>query len=585
MFLNNAEKRTIRNLFEERVQFSIPSYQRAYSWEVDGSVRKHVKQFLLDLEEQHPDKDYYLGHFLFEEDQGCPNTLLVIDGQQRLTTVVIFFSCLIRELKARSTTDEAAGIIMELNPQRLDETYLRRDGKRRFTTVESDAGFFDDRILDRTSLETGDTRSRKRIAHADIYFTKKCKNTDTPTLLRWARLVEGAVITTFQVRDKVQATQIFSFQNDRGKALTQLEKLKAFLVYQVYLNSVENEEIEAIVHVEKRFAEIYVKTEEINFLDEDQVLNHHCAAYLKRWEGALETVKLEIMEIKDRAGKVIWVKKFSSELRDSFVHVKALENLLGHHECIADPIILDGPNSWPILIKLYKNFGNELISGQFTRLFRLLEITLFKASKPFLHGKCSNDLHMYAKAFDCEDSGAIEKLQRKLEHDSKHSFRGGQDCDKALRRVLAQNHHYSDRFGYLLWKYENSLRATGDQRLMPSDFMNSHAPRTHEKTIDHIAPQGPVNPYPEEFYSDCLNDLGNLVYMTRSMNSSKRNTPPLDMGDAFWDSTCASHREIKAIIAISGKWGKDEIVARKQKIVNFALARWDAANPDVTITN
>ena len=583
MILNNAEKRTIRSLFEEKVQFSIPSYQRAYSWEVDGSVRKHVRQFLLDLEEQHPDKDYYLGHFLFEEDQGSPNTLFVIDGQQRLTTVVIFFSCLIRELKGRSTTDEAAGLIMELNPQRLDETYLRRDGKRRFKTVKSDAVFFDERILDRTSLKSGDTRSRKRIADADMFFTQEFKETDTATLLRWARLVEGAVITTFQVRDKVQATQIFSFQNDRGKALTELEKLKAVLVYQVYLNSAENEEIEAIEHVEECFAEIYAKTEEINLLNEDQVLNHHCTAYLKRWDKALENVKHEIKEIKDRAGKVKWVKKFSSELRDSFVHVKALENLLGHHVCIADPIILDGPNSWPILIKLYKFFGEGLLSPKFSKCLRTMELALFKLH--FLHRGCVNDLPAYAKTFNGEALGSIAELEEKLEQASKISFRGGQNCDQALRDALTGHNQYHNPFGYLLWKYENSLRAHGDHQLMPSNFLNFHAPRTHQQSIDHIAPQEPVNVYPEEFRSDCLNDLGNLVYMTRSMNSSKRNTPPLDMGDAFWDSTCASHREIKATIVTSGKWGKDEIVARKQKIVNFALARWDAANPDVTITN
>src|ERR1035441_587133 len=140
MPLNNNEKYTIRNLFEENFQFSIPSYQRAYSWEVDGSVRKHVKQFIWDLEEQHPNKDYYLGHFLFEHDK--PNSLFVIDGQQRLTTVVIFFSCLVRELQGRVASDEAAAAITELNPQRLSDTYLRRDGKRRFKTVDSDAGFF-----------------------------------------------------------------------------------------------------------------------------------------------------------------------------------------------------------------------------------------------------------------------------------------------------------------------------------------------------------------------------------------------------------------------------------------------------------
>jgi hypothetical protein len=536
-----------------------------------------VKQFIWDLEEQHPNKDYYLGHFLFEKDQ--PNNLFVIDGQQRLTTVIIFFSCLTRELKSRVATDESAEAITELNPQRLSETYLRRGGKRRFKTVDNDAAFFDDRIIDRTSIEKGDTRSRKRIAQADDYFSKTFKDADTLTLVLWARLVEGAVITTHQVVDKVQATQIFSFQNDRGKDLTQLEKMKAFLVYQVYLNSGEEEEVEAIKHVENRFAEIYEKTEEINFLSEDQILSHHCTAYLKHREAALEAVKLEIKSVKERTARVAWVKMFSSALRESFLHVKSLEALFFHHECIADPIILGGNDSWPILMKLYRYFGEDLLSVRFARLLRTMELTLFKLH--FLHGKCANDLHEYAKAFDGEVAGAVEDLEGKLENASKYSFRGGQDCDQALRDRLNQKHHYynifgRNPFGYLLWKYENSLRAPGDHHLMPSEFMSSHAPKTHEKTIDHIAPQDPIIPNSDDFIRDCLNDLGNLVYMTRSMNSTKRRTPPVDMGDSFWDSTCASHREIKSIIASSGKWDKAEIEARKDKIVKFALDRWEA---------
>ena len=43
---------TIKELFqEENILFSIPPYQRAYSWEVDKD-RKQVRQFLNDIKEQ-----------------------------------------------------------------------------------------------------------------------------------------------------------------------------------------------------------------------------------------------------------------------------------------------------------------------------------------------------------------------------------------------------------------------------------------------------------------------------------------------------------------------------------------------------
>lgn len=59
---------TVRELFHvEGIRFSIPSYQRAYSWEVDKD-RKQVRQFLADLKEQNPNKKYFFGHFLFEKE-------------------------------------------------------------------------------------------------------------------------------------------------------------------------------------------------------------------------------------------------------------------------------------------------------------------------------------------------------------------------------------------------------------------------------------------------------------------------------------------------------------------------------------
>ena len=92
---------TVRELFHvEGIQFSIPSYQRAYSWEVDKD-RKQVRQFLTDLKEQNPNKRYFFGHFLFERDGSSSKHYYVIDGQQRLTTIIIFMACAIRELQKR----------------------------------------------------------------------------------------------------------------------------------------------------------------------------------------------------------------------------------------------------------------------------------------------------------------------------------------------------------------------------------------------------------------------------------------------------------------------------------------------------
>ena len=104
------QETTIQEIFSPAdLAFRIPPYQRAYAWETEKD-RRQVCQILDDLKE-HPQtgserKSYFLGHFLFEREKAEGNEFFVIDGQQRLTTVVIFFHCLSLELGTRKREGE-----------------------------------------------------------------------------------------------------------------------------------------------------------------------------------------------------------------------------------------------------------------------------------------------------------------------------------------------------------------------------------------------------------------------------------------------------------------------------------------------
>lgn len=80
----------------------VPKYQRAYSWDTDRKTKKprQVNIFLSNLQDYvntNSYTPYYFGHFLFEEKGD--NNYAIIDGQERLTTTVIFLSTLHNRLK------------------------------------------------------------------------------------------------------------------------------------------------------------------------------------------------------------------------------------------------------------------------------------------------------------------------------------------------------------------------------------------------------------------------------------------------------------------------------------------------------
>ena len=93
---------TIKGMLANNKIF-VPTYQRAYSWDTEFDKSKTPKQvnvFLSDLEDYNcstTKSKYYFGHFLFEEKE--TSKFGVIDGQQRLTTIVIFLSALFSRIK------------------------------------------------------------------------------------------------------------------------------------------------------------------------------------------------------------------------------------------------------------------------------------------------------------------------------------------------------------------------------------------------------------------------------------------------------------------------------------------------------
>lgn len=110
----------IIELFSDPFRYSVPPYQRRYSWTV-----KEAGQLLDDIlvalgeEEQPVDPDYFLGAILLTDAGGqadwrrgrprSPQTLAIVDGQQRLITLTILLAVL-RDLATEDGTGGSSGL-------------------------------------------------------------------------------------------------------------------------------------------------------------------------------------------------------------------------------------------------------------------------------------------------------------------------------------------------------------------------------------------------------------------------------------------------------------------------------------------
>lgn len=93
------ESKTIEELFGNKTSFyKIPPYQRPYTWEnehVEALWNDIFSAFENNQEDSEVDKNYFLGSVILTSDNS--KTLNIIDGQQRMTTLMILF-CVLRDL-------------------------------------------------------------------------------------------------------------------------------------------------------------------------------------------------------------------------------------------------------------------------------------------------------------------------------------------------------------------------------------------------------------------------------------------------------------------------------------------------------
>lgn len=576
-------KTTVRRLFYgEDIHFSIPSYQRAYSWEVDKD-RKQVRQFLTDLKEQNPEKTYFFGHFLFEKEQQTDEHYYVIDGQQRLTTIIIFMSCAIRELKKRiaiAPICDSDGY--EIKFDKDEECYIRCGREYKLSTVDYDNQFFIRCILLNKENTQANSLSAKRMLSAKSFFEKELEQTSTEAILSWKRIIDQAAITTFQLEGedaKMQATQIFAFQNDRGKDLTNLEKLKAFLMHKLYVVSNSRIPDREISDIENIFSDIYRFTENLDpsFMNEDTVLNHHLTAFIGKEGTAIQRVNA-VLSACSTDERQEWIFDFANALKASYVHAVDIQKLSDIEGPVADVIILNKNNSMPILLKLFFHHPNNISLIQ--DLAGILEKILFKLE--FSNAYYRTD---WAPSIAYNYRGDSDQLKQLLTEKCEYGFQSWWTFSAScLAYFQDTTNHYKSTVKYVLWKYENYLRKISPVRarnVTPLEYKNKYERKRTENTLDHITPQNPnFREYSEDFKYKWLNNIGNLSLMVWGNNSGKKDNNPLDYIHLYDDEYYSNKEirntliELKAKDGDSALWDEEQIKDRRDRIVSFIRQNW-----------
>lgn len=543
----------------------VPTYQRAYSWDTEFESSKSPKQvntFLSDLEDYNRSttkSKYYFGHFLFEEKEA--SKFGVIDGQQRLTTIVIFLSALFARLKQIRQLNETE--------QETFEDIIRRNSTYRFATVDYDNQFFKDYVIEQSKKDKNglETESAKRIVNAYDFFTQKLSNKDEAYLLKMLETVQSASCTTHPVTDESEAIQMFIFQNNRGKKPSNLEIIKAQFMFNVHLYGGEEKE-SLIEEIKSRFEKIYKSISSIEYnINEDDVLVYTLRVHFNSlWESnAIEKINKLLSE----DNSISFIKDFTRSLAISFEH---LTSFFGKDQRasleIHSLISLGGIGiSIPFIIKAYK-FG--LQKSDLAQLCSGLESLVIRHRLIGTRADITSRLNDVYQKFK-EDNSTIKPIIDRIEwmkNVGSDSWWWAYWNNREFERALQGGVNHSTA-KFLLWKYENHLESQGKSGYAPTRFDKITSPE-----LEHIAPQT-ENPetgydtYDEEFINQHINCLGNYLLLSKSHNCSVGNNPFSDKRASY--THLEQQREIQQMTNDNPTWTRDLIQKRKEKIIQFLM--------------
>ncbi|MGX3044404.1 DUF262 domain-containing protein [Helicobacter sp. T3_23-1056] len=553
--------------------YAIPVYQRAYSWE-----DAQWKVFLEDLQEATKGSNhYFFGNVLLE------NTGDIIDGQQRITTIVIFARALcniLKDKKEKLSNDDKVDNKEFI--RRIEEDYLIKRDKPKLEAVEYDRDYFRDFIIKGDDKKhEPQTPSQERIKKAKEHFEKALKKLSTNEVLSIFHAMQEAQILSITFDNKKDSVLMFELQNNRGKDLTNMEKLKSYLAYQIYTYCGDNAETK-LGEMTKIFEEIYRLLNDIK-ASEDSILGYFNMSKSKfgfryRENDNELNYKRELKEINETEAKIKWIDSYVKELKNAFVEFKEFENLNSTFgKYLQDLQVWE---VYPFVIKAYRLFRNtQDKADKLEQIFKALEVIAFRDKLVQTRADLATRLNGVVESFDSVESlcNGLEKIYL-----DEPWYWGNDTIIDKLNNIYIEN---KEIIPYLLMRYENYLRnnqaQTKGYKFELKLFELNDIKKPH---IEHISPQKEAvdksgkktgyAKYTERFYEDYINRIGNLLLIAGSHNISIGNEPFETKLKSYETSPLAQHREVKNFVINKGIWDKDAIDKRHEALEKFVLETW-----------
>lgn len=600
---------TIQQIFTTRF-LRVPDYQRGYAWE-----RKHWNDLIDDLGVLEVGAEHYTGTLVLHRVDGTSSIMDeegrehgvfdIVDGQQRLTTIVLLLDAIRRELPLASPLAEGIKktyvLARSIDGQLQPKLTLNRD---------THPYFLRNIIADRPGIDGPQIRSEQLLkdAHAHLrdYLTTEKGRSEDPTawLVSLHKKVTNCLkLTVYEVTRASEVGVIFEVMNNRGKPLSEMEKVKNYLLYLVskVAGAAEQDLAGQINETWRTIFEGLMESGASGSPSEDQLLRAHWLTVYdhrpKSWSGN-DSIKqrFALKQYQGHPGQLVAdLRSYVSTLRGFAV---AYCDLIAPRRTTAFTEYSD------------KQTIRDQVQRSAEKLVRLNALATFL---PILCGarlSHPGDPDTYLRLLDLCERYAFRVYrwaQRRADAGQTGIFKVGSDlyhhliaAEEALSAIASYLLYYAptDEFHreldtpddwynwyglkYLLYEYEEEL-AKGKPVQLPWDRLA----RTDKKdSIEHVLPQTPSDPYwgqrwaPEEIRT-YLHDIGNLSLTFDNSSYGNKAFPQKKGSPGSGAGYANSNMFMERTLATYSNWTPKECLERRKAIIMWVKTRWEVAPPAV----
>ncbi|GAA9388460.1 DUF262 and DUF1524 domain-containing protein [Helicobacter pylori] len=550
-----ADATTLLGFFEENQnnQFVIPIYQRLYSWKKEQC--EQLWDDIIKIGGNDKMNGHFIGSILYVLDgiTHSNNPLLIIDGQQRLTTITLLLIAL------RDHLNDEDEFLEKFSRQKIQNRYLinsDKDGDKKFRLIlsESDKDTLLS-LIDKNKRKPSEP-SVKIVENFELFKKWISENTDKlETIFKGLEKLMIVWIALEKGKDDPQL--IFESMNSKGIELTQTDLIRNYIVMETEVGKQED------------FYNQYWRAMEEDFKQNETLFNKFVRHYLTIKTGKIPKEKRVYEAFKG------YQQKEGIEIEDL---LKDLQKYCGYfcqitfkkeadkdlNKALSFLVDLEMDVVYPLLLELYSDYSDGVLSkADLSHSIALIESYLCRRRVCRLG---TNSLNKVFPSFTKHIQKDEYFKSLKVHFGSLTNNQRFPDDDEFKNLFITINfYNLKEKFReYLFERLEN--------------FDTKEPINTKGLTTEHIMPQKLEEEWErdlgqdhERIHTQYLHTIGNLTltgYNSKYRNKSFQEKQGMEKG--FKDSPLRLNQGLRDLKS----FGEEEIKKRANDLADWALKIW-----------